>query len=325
MTAPLLAHAMLVTTMLAAAMAMELPPLPTGRFAPTVIPEVPRPVWDWSRIPMSFHGAVKDRFYNNTEIAHLAKFQMVTTEKWYTPCASAGPTQSGPDCGAEYKIEGLFRQLKARANLTTIMYWNTLLDFSFYAAHARMEEFEAAGQQSWLRDKFGEVAQLCNDGAVYCNMTTYDWTKPWVRQFWMETVLNFTQTGVVDGIFADHSGKWGNGLDIGADVKGQGPLQYCDAGPKCYNFTADFAASYNSWHDWATNFTQDFLSKSTGGPVIQGARATMHKLNPCDFDAVRTAHENTSILVFEAKQCSPSRNCLAAYLAAVEPSLPLQR
>ena len=38
---------------------------------------------------------------------------MITTEKWYTPCGSAGPTQAGPSCGVEFKIEALFKQTKA--------------------------------------------------------------------------------------------------------------------------------------------------------------------------------------------------------------------
>ena len=44
----------------------------------------------------------------------------------------------------------------------------------------------------------------------------------------------------------------------------------------CSNFTSEFAASFNSWHMWATNFTQDLLSKTTGGPVIQGPLASMN-------------------------------------------------
>jgi hypothetical protein len=154
-------------------------------------------------------------------------------------------------------------------------------------------------------------------------MTTYDWTKPWVRQFWIDTVVNFTKTGVVDGIFADHSGKWGNGLDIGADKKGQGPNQYCNGGAKgtCYDFDTNFTESFNSWHDWVTNYTQDVLSKSTGGPVIQGALATMSGPSPCDFDAMRSAFDNTSHVMLEAKRCQPDPNCIAAYLAAVQPGV----
>jgi hypothetical protein len=35
----------------------------------------------------SFHGAVKDRAYNPAEVERLAKYLMITTEKWYVPHA----------------------------------------------------------------------------------------------------------------------------------------------------------------------------------------------------------------------------------------------
>ena len=31
---------------------------------------------------------------------------------------------------------------------------------------------------------------LCNDGDAYCNVTTYDWTQPHVREIWVHAVLN---------------------------------------------------------------------------------------------------------------------------------------
>ena len=88
-------------------------------------------------------------------------------------------------------------------------------DFSFYTAHAGMIALEARGLPSYLRDKTGQVISLCNDGDVYCNITTFDWTKPHVRELWIQAVTNATSTGFVSGIFADHSGTWGNGVNIG--------------------------------------------------------------------------------------------------------------
>jgi hypothetical protein len=41
---------------------------------------------------------------------------------------------------------------------------------------------------------------------AYCNVTTFDWTQPLVRELWIDTVLNATAAGV-DGIFADHSAR----------------------------------------------------------------------------------------------------------------------
>lgn len=297
--------------------------LPVGPIAPNVVPQKPKPYWSWDHIPTSYHGAVKDREFTDDEVKFLGSFQMVTIEKWYTPCGSTGPHQNGPSCGEEYIIEGLFQKIKALGtNTTTILYWNSMLDFDFYAAHAKMEALEEKGVHAYLRDKFGTITKVCNDGSVYCNMTTYDWTVPEVRELWVDTVINFTRTGLVDGIFADHSGTPGNGINIGAPVKGQGPNQYCNgagAGHSCYNFTTNFTESFNSWHNWGTNYTQDVLSKLTGGPEIQGPYAHMNKVDACSFDAIRQSQANGSIPVVEAKGCHPSESCLAAYLAAAEP------
>ena len=50
-----------------------------------------------------------------------------------------------------------------------------MFDFAFYSAHAKMLEMEEAGMHSFLRDQTGKVISLCNDGDVYCNITTFDW------------------------------------------------------------------------------------------------------------------------------------------------------
>jgi hypothetical protein len=290
---------------------------------------VPTPYWSWERIPTSYHGAVRDRTFTDAEVARLAQFQMVTVEKWYTPCASAGPPhQSGPSCAVEGITERLFGRLRAaNPNVTTILYWNTMFDFSFYTAHQRMLDLEAAGTRAFLRDETGEVLSLCNDGDVYCNITTFDWTVPEVRALWIEQVTNATATGLVDGIFADHSAN--EGTAIGGSADRQAPNQLCNgkgAGRACYNFTDTFRDSFNSWHAWATNYTQDVLSKTTGGPVIQGPLAAMNTLhdivdpNYCDFGGILRAQATSGQAVFEARgSCQPSESCLAAYLAAAEP------
>ena len=318
--------------------------LPTGPLAPVVIPKHPSPNWSWDTIPLSLHGAVKTRSFTTEEIKHLAKYDMYTAEKWYTPCGSQGPTQSGPSCAIESKTEALYKQIKAiNPKQTTILYWNSMFDFAFYTAHQHMLDLEAQGIHAFLRDETGEIISLCNDGNVYCNITTFDITQPAVRKLWVDTVVNATASGYVDGIFADHS--TGNGVFIGnVDKNGQAPNQLCNgkgAGRLCYNFTNEFTTSFNSWHMWATNYTQDILSKTTGGPVIQGPYARMGQLNaknasrgvdPCNFDELREAYAdpiyneytNSSVNIIEAshrgtRSCIPTEKCLAAYLTAVKP------
>jgi hypothetical protein len=36
---------------------------------------------------------------------------------------------------------------------------------------------QADGVHAFLRDETGEVISLCNDGNVYCNITTFNWVE----------------------------------------------------------------------------------------------------------------------------------------------------
>ena len=181
---------------------------------------------------------------------------------------------------------------------------------------------------------------LCNDGNAYCNVTTFDWTSAAVRKVWVDTVLNASRHGV-DGLYADHSAQ--EHIQIGSHTKGQHGVQLCNGGRKggpwgpstskghtCWNFSRSFADEFNSWHAWGTEYIQDVLSKTTGGPVFCGTLAKMGGTDACSFRAVRNAHRNKPAgFVIEAKpsqlarnsSCAASESCLAAYLAAVEPGI----
>ena len=177
-------------------------------------------------------------------------------------------------------------------------------------------------------------SHLSSLAVSYCNITTYDWTEPKVRALWIEAVTNATKNGI-DGIFADHSAN--QGVHIGVtEARGvrpaQGANQLCNGAGKhsrCFNFTDTFRDSFNSWHLWATNYTQDLLSRTTGGPVIQGPLASMNNATSwggnitdpdyCDFDGIREAQASSGMAVFEARgSCKIKEKCLAAYLAAAE-------
>ena len=119
---------------------------------------------------------------------------MITVEKWYSPCGSKGPRQSGPACAVEHKIEALVARVRELSpNVTANLYWNSMFDFSMYSAHQRMLDLEADGVHAFLRDETGAVISLCNDGNVYCNITQYDWTQAAVRQLWVDVVVNATR------------------------------------------------------------------------------------------------------------------------------------
>ena len=69
-----------------------------------------------------FTNVVRSGVYNDDAVELLAKYQMVTIEKWYTPCASQGPKQGDPSCAVESKIEHVLGRIKAlNPNVTKIM------------------------------------------------------------------------------------------------------------------------------------------------------------------------------------------------------------
>ena len=329
-----------------------------GGLAPVIIPARPKPYFSWDTLPTAFHGANRSGVFTDDAVRLLATHQMVTIEKWYTPCASQHPQQGPPSCAVEDRIANVLGRIKAVNSLlpmtdmdstdsntsssstttttiatttnrpiittptkpTTILYLNSMFDFQFYNLHGLMLDAESRGQPSFLRDMNGHLVSLCNDGDFYCNITTFDWTQAHVRGLWMETIANATRTGFVDGIFADHSAQ--EGVQIGGKANHQNNNQLCNGvrgkGRLCYNFTKSFAESFNSWHTWMTNKSQDVLAKSTGGPVIDGAYARYNI--PCTYTDIRKAQETLSVVeVNKGFSCVPDQNCQAAFLTAAEP------
>jgi len=103
-----------------------------------------------------------------------------------------------------------FKAIKAaNANVTTMLYLNSMFNFGAYRLNGLLLERETAGFPSLLRDKNGRLVTLCNDGNVYCNITSYDLSVSAVRDLWLETILNMTRDGGVDGVFADHGYEQG--------------------------------------------------------------------------------------------------------------------
>lgn len=289
---------------------------------PVLHPRKPAPNWSWDTIPIAYHGANRSGMFTDDAIQQMSKYNMVTIEKWYTACASKGPTQSGPECDVEDRMFDTFKKIKSiRPDITTIMYLNSNFDFAFYNLHAKMMARERAGKKSYLRDRHGNIVSLCNDGNVYCNITTFDHANQDVNELWTEALLNATKVGAVDGVFADHGNANPKPLNSSSKY-----AQMCNGKGekrKCWEFDLEFAINFTAGHNWLLNNTQDVLSKKTSGPVICGYYANWHK--PTDFEGLRAVvargQAGTGPFVIEASVggCDvagdPSR--LAGYLMAM--------
>jgi hypothetical protein len=311
-------------SMLLAALFALLPLCPLGQPAPPVpSPARPAPFFSWATVPRAFHGANRNRTFSAEDVQALANYSMVTIEKWYTPCGSAHPAQSGPSCAVEDKMFSVFLQLKALQPLhTNILYLNSMFDFAFYRLNGIILAREAAGEKLLLRDMHGTLVRLCNDGNVYCNVTNFDWTVPAMLDLWLEAVTNATTAGGVDGIFADHLQS-----NIG-DEAVDGVPQLCNGKGElrtCYNFTVEFAAAFNAAHAWLGNKTQDMLAKLPGkAPVVDGPYSSW-AYPACDYARLRAAVEagraGGAPYVLEATHgddCTASDSCIANFLAAAE-------
>ena len=232
--------------------------------------------------------------YTPEAIAQIAKYRMVTIEKWYTVCGAAKIGK--PECDVEAKMYDTFRAIHAiNPSVVNILYLNSMFDFSAYALHGRMLQLEAEGRPAFLRDHLGRIVSLCNDGNVYCNVTTFDHTKPYVRELWLEALRNAT-TGVggVGGVFADH----GWGTKIGKPLPGTNLSSLCNGKPPlrtCWNFTTGFAAEFDYAHQWLLNASQDLLARlPQRGPTINGPYSQWH-MPACDFAKIaKLAADNSS-------------------------------
>jgi len=293
---------------------------------PFPAPARPAPTFSWATIPLAFHGANTSGLYDAAAVAQLSRYNMVTIEKWYTPCGAQHPSQSGPDCDVEDKMYATFAQLKASAsgdggrNLTTILYLNTMFDFAFYRLNGIVEAREAAGERLLLRDERGAVVRLCNDGDHYCGVSFFDHSLESMRALWMEAVRNATASGSVDGVFGDHATQ-----RITPGGGGGAPATLCNGKPlQCWNFTDDFAAAFNLGHAWLVNATQDMLSRLPGaGPIIDGPYGA-YDTSPCNFTSLRArvlagrAGDAAFVIEASAGGCTPDESCMANFLCAAE-------
>jgi len=169
-------------------------------------------------------------------------------------------------------------------------------------------------------------------GNVYCNITSYDLSVAEVRNLWLETVVNMTRDGGVDGVFADHG--YENGVEPSRhDLLPLSDPQLCNgqgAEQQCYHFSPDFAKRFNEGHEFILNNTQDVVAKLTGGPVIDGPYG--HWNAPaCNLRVmqgfVEKGQNGTGPFVHEFNRkgrnggcdgCNPDESCLAAFLIAAE-------
>ena len=195
------------------------------------------PVHSWKTFPVSFHcGRINTRGptgleFHPEDIATMAKFPLVTLEKWQASSAFSTTSDSPVFYWEEDAWIAAARQIKQASPNTSVAAWmDTMLIYTGWnwpeppkgqqpaaavnhtlnpdanehcaTGHFRAAEFlETDGKEDYLLYNTSGLPAL--EPWSHCHI--YDHSKPQVRQYWMEICLNLTSTGVIDGCGADFS------------------------------------------------------------------------------------------------------------------------
>jgi len=212
----------------------------------SVTPKGPR--FSWETLPIFFHSANKSGPVNDESIKFMAQFPMVTIEKFQGPCGNRG--DASPECDQEGQIVDVLRRVKeVNPNVSTIFYYNSVLDFPQYKLHAIVAKDESL----MLHNAAGELVKMSGGG--HKNMDVFDFSNPRTRELYIEECVNATQSGYVDGCFCDRAVD-GTPSDSGDDKVPSG---------KKYNLTDAKAQAYFDGHIKVLTDMQKALGE---GPVI---------------------------------------------------------
>ena len=118
-------------------------------------------------------------------------------EKFQGPCGNS--VSASPACDQEEQIIEPLRAVKAiDPNISTVFYYNSVLDFPQYKLHARM----LADPSLMLRDKDGNIVRMSAPTQVPGHTTdVFDFSNPRARALFIEECVN--------------TPEWNNALTLG--------------------------------------------------------------------------------------------------------------
>lgn len=188
---------------------------------------------------------------------------MVVIEKFEGPCwdhcfVHPVPSECDPSCNTEGYILGTAQALKkVNPKISVVMYLNSLLNFPNY----HLTGYYFANPTLLLHDENGKIGHLQNDAGLG-NLTVPDFSIAEARNLWLEAIRNATQTGLIDGIFADKA------------VKNANEDQVCNHG--CIKLKHDKAEAWAAGHlnIVRTGHAQlgDGIMMRKGGSLVDGER-----------------------------------------------------
>jgi hypothetical protein len=252
------------------------------------------PPFDWKTLPVVWHSANTTGIWTEAQTAILARYAMVTIEKYQqlkdvVPAStlshnyadgqglySCQDTTNLTRCGCceEDIIVAASRAIKKiNPKVVTIGYLNSDISYPWYRAAHNF----ASHPSWWLRDAKGNLMHNLNagNGSVVDNETwlTYDLSVPECADFWIDSCINMTASGVVDSCFVDGCTRRAGGL------------------------LPDKSKALNA----AKPEMLKKLQKLTPGPLICGSGGTF-------VDGVAATQSEISPLTSSCARCSRSRS-----------------
>ena len=125
----------------------------------TAVPNPPPPnvQFSWEHVPVFFHTSNTTGPYNQEALKIMAKFPLVTIEKFQGPDSGyLYPAEQWVCCEEDRIVQALKAVKSINPNVTGIFYYNMVLDFPQYRLH---QEF-SKNESWWLHDDNGNVVRV---------------------------------------------------------------------------------------------------------------------------------------------------------------------
>lgn len=145
------------------------------------------PQFSWSTLPVFFHSSNSSGPYNDDALKTIAKYPMVTIEKWM-----------GLD------IKNVDDEDEMAVTMKAVKTLNSSVSTYFY-----MNSFKARPEMTRMARQLDEknyyLRDANGDKVKFSEFYVFDVSRPEVRKWWLDTCLNATKFANGDGCFCDSS------------------------------------------------------------------------------------------------------------------------
>jgi len=176
------------------------------------------PRFSWDTLPVAWHGSNPEGMYDPKNVQMLAKYPVVSIEKWQAldelypdPDLTWLNCQEGTDvskcgCCTEDKIVELAKAVKEiDPTITLIAYFHSWIGFPSYQTNQILD----AHPEWWAKQENGKKS-CCGEDHGWgdnCEWGCWNHAIKEASQVWEDGCLNITKSGYIDSCFFDHCAK----------------------------------------------------------------------------------------------------------------------